>query len=107
MGGAENHRMQAHLTLKNTIDFNMKKIEQDIQLQNMSLTQRVKRELIEQLGKKKVTDKDIKERVEEISRKNCSPSFQVTSRDRHQFIFRNKTNPPDVGKYSPNLASVE
>lgn len=33
--------------------------------------------------------------------KNLSSNFTVTSRDRHQFIFRNKTDPPDVGKYNP------
>ena len=52
---------------------------------------------------KKITDKDVTDKVMEINKKNCSPSFQVTSRDRHQFIFRNKTNPPDVGKYRPTF----
>jgi len=31
--------------------------------------------MIDTMGKKKVTDKDVNERVMEINKKKCSPSF--------------------------------
>jgi hypothetical protein len=43
----------------------------------------------------------------EINKKNLSSNFHATSREKHQFIFRNKTEPPDVGKYNPRMHSVD
>ena len=43
----------------------------------------------------------------EMNKKYLSSNFTVTSRDEHQFIFRNKTNAPDLGKYNPRMNSVD
>ena len=42
----------------------------------------------------------------ELSMKNFSPNFKATSRDRYNMIFRNKTDPPEFGKYNPSLNVV-
>ena len=42
-----------------------------------------------------------------MHKKNCTGNFITTSRDQHQFAFRNKTDPPDVGKYNPRMNSVD
>ena len=81
-----------------------------IKKETMQLTerQRVKKELQAAGGKKaRVTEEDVAKKMRENGMKNLTSNFTVTSRDRHQFIFRNKTGPPDVGKYNPNTALVE
>lgn len=57
--------------------------------------------------KRNTTEKEVADKVNEINKKKCSSNFVSTSRDRRQFIFRNKTFPPEVGKYSPNLKFIE
>ena len=57
--------------------------------------------------KSNITDKEIESKINELYRKNCSGNFKFTSRDQHEFAFRNKTNPPDIGKYNPRLDNVE
>jgi hypothetical protein len=43
----------------------------------------------------------------EYNKKNFTSNFISTTRDQHQHIFRNKTQPPDVGKYNPRMESVD
>ena len=42
-----------------------------------------------------------------MNKKHLSSNFTVTTRDEHQFIYRNKTNAPELGKYNPRMHSVD
>lgn len=43
----------------------------------------------------------------ELNKKTLTSNFKATSKERHSHIFRNKTNPPDVGKYNPRMSSID
>lgn len=88
----------------------LKETMEIIRLETQQLTekQRVKKELQAAAGRKKtVTEEDVARKIRELGMKNLTSNFAATSRERHQFIFRNKTGPPDVGKYNPNTSLVE
>jgi hypothetical protein len=53
----------------------MKEVERATQTRNMSLAQKVKREMIAKSGRKNVTGDQIIERVHSINKKNCTSSF--------------------------------
>ena len=94
--------------LKLTIDTEMRKIEDQMKVQQMSRTKKIKKELQKKFGKEsKVTEQDISKQMMEINRRNLTANFQTTSRDHHQFIFRNKTDPPEVGKYHPTTIQID
>ena len=84
----------------------MKVIEKEVARRNLPLQQRVKKELMEASNTKQVSDKEVYEKVMEINKKNCSANFVSTSRERREFILRNPTNVPEVGKYYPNMKAV-
>ena len=54
-----------------------------------------------------MTEQDISKQMMEINRRNLTANFQATSRDQHQYIFRNKTDPPEVGKYHPTTVQID
>lgn len=84
----------------------MRKIEKESA--KLTEKQRIRKELQAQQGKKaRVTELDVQKKIRENGMKHLSSNFAVTSRDRHQFIFRNKTDPPDVGKYNPSRGCTE
>jgi hypothetical protein len=58
-------------------------------------------------GKGKITEKEVQLKLLEENRKNFSSNFITTSREQHQHTFRNKTMPPDIGKYNPRMESVD
>ena len=60
---------------KNTIDFNMKKIEKEMQMKKMSMNQRIRREMIEQTKNKNISDKEVQDRVMELNKKKCTSNF--------------------------------
>jgi hypothetical protein len=41
------------------------------------------------------------------NKKYLTSNFISTSREQHEHIFRNKTQPPDIGKYHPRMGSVD
>jgi len=93
---------------KNLIEFEMTKIEREIAERKLTKNQRVKADLKAQLGKNaSVSNKDVQDKLMEINKKNFSSNFTSTSRDRRQFIFRNKTDPPELGKYNPRMNSID
>ena len=86
----------------------MRKIAKESELAILSEKQRIRKELQAQQGKKaRVTELEVQKKIRENGLKHLSSNFAVTSRDRHQFIFRNKTDPPDVGKYNPSRGYTE
>lgn len=54
-----------------------------------------------------MTEEQVAEKVNEIKQKQCSSSFQATTRDRRNYILRNKTDPPEVGKYNPSRRFID
>ena len=75
----------------------------------MDLTEKqiVKRELQQLVGKKtRVSEKEVADVIREKNLKKLSSNFRATEREQLQHINRNKTEPPDVGKYSPNMSLV-
>ena len=97
-------RMEAR---KQTLEIEMKKISNSIAEQKLTKSQQIKRMLKQQGGKSKITEKDVQQKMLEENKKNCSSFFNCTSREQHQYIFRNKTQPPDIGKYNPRMESVD
>lgn len=70
--------------LKLTIDTEMRKIEEQMKVQQMSRTKKIKKELQKKFGKEgKVTEQDITKQMMEINRRNLTANFQTTSRDQH------------------------
>ena len=53
-----------------------------------------------------MSEKEISEVIREMNLKKLSSNFRATEREQLQHIYRNKTEPPDVGKYSPNMSLV-
>jgi len=53
-----------------------------------------------------VSEKEIADVIREKNLKKLSSNFRATEREQLQHIYRNKTDPPDVGKYSPIMSLV-
>lgn len=83
------------------IQADMRKIERMAQEDNLSRHKKIKKELMSETPGTKVEYKDIAERLKELEKKNFTSNFTSQDRDKHQNAFRNRTDPPEVGKYFP------
>ena len=75
----------------------MKEIPDEMKEKRLPTPVRVKN----QMKKLKKSDREIEARLEEMRFNQLQANFKSYSRERRHEIFFSKTNPPDIGKYSP------
>ena len=87
------------------MELEMERIEKRIEVQNMSETKKIRRAILAETSNPsaRITKHDVLQKRKELNQKNLTSNFVATSRDRHQYIFRNKTEPPDAGNYHKQI----
>lgn len=102
----EMEQEQINQEQKRTLELNMKLIENKQLIKNLSIQQQVKKKL-EKQNKREPSIKEIQEGVFNIKKQDCTSQFKATSRDRREFILRNKTDAPNCLRYNPTMRAVE
>ena len=83
------------------IQAEMRKIEKKTQEDSLSTHQKIRMQLRQEKKVPIVEYKEIAERMKELESKNFTYNFTTCTRYQHDNAFRNKTDPPEVGKYRP------
>ena len=78
----------------------MAKIAQKTAFEKLNLNQKIRKE-------GKVGASEVDQEVANILAKNNTSSFKTPDRENVQYAVRNKTNPPDVGLYTPRYENVD